>query len=400
KSIGETGNYYKNVVITDGTTDLLIYTINMGDGITGFEVGDVIIANGYIKNYKGTIEMATNNGVYVNAVAVNPGTTGGNTPGGDTEETPKDDTSLDVGSKDAPLTTTEAVNACKDFENKEFSAGRFYVTGVVTKIGSVGSYYSQVYITDGTTELLVYTISLGEGISGFTKGDTIVAYGYMQNYNDTLELTSKKHDDGSYTYVYAISVVDSCANGHDYADATCTAPKTCKVCDATEGSTIDHNYVDGACSVCGAKAPVAGQTTVNVVIADYADAKGWANSVLYDTVVIDNVVSVKATGTPYTNSNGQTYDLNTGKYYTSGENWRIYQNENPQVTITAEGKTIVSVKITYAVKNTGCLTLDGETITSGTVVDVNASSITFSVGNTGEATNGQAQITAIEVIYQ
>ena len=113
-------------------------------------------------------------------------------------------------------------------------------------------------------------------------------------------------------------------------------------------------------------------------------------------MTLDENVSVTTSGTPVGN-----YGLNTGKYYTSGNNWRIYQNENPSVTITAaEGKTIVSVKITYSIKNTGTLTLNGENIASDTVVEVNANSVTFSVGNTGTATNGQAQITAIEVVYQ
>ena len=106
-------------------------------------------------------------------------------------------------------------------------------------------------------------------------------------------------------------------------------------------------------------------------------------------------ITVTATGTP----NGD-YGLNTGKYYENGENWRIYQNETPAVTITAAaGKTIVSVKITYDTKNDGTLTMGETQIASDTVVTVNANSVTFSVGNTGTKTNGQAQITAIEVIY-
>ena len=50
---------------------MLIYTINMSDGITGFEVGDTIVAYGYIKNYNDIIEMATYDGsVYVYVVKV------------------------------------------------------------------------------------------------------------------------------------------------------------------------------------------------------------------------------------------------------------------------------------------------------------------------------------------
>lgn len=45
------------------------------------------------------------------------------------------------------------------------------------------------------------------------------------------------------------------AASHNWSDATCTAPKTCTKCGATEGSTAKHNYSDGACTVCGAEDP-------------------------------------------------------------------------------------------------------------------------------------------------
>ena len=161
---------------------------------------------------------------------------------------------VNYGTLEAPVTTTQAVNACKDFADGDVSAQPFYVTGTVTKITATGSYYSQVYITDGTTELLIYTISMGEGITGFTKTDTITAYGYIKNYSGTIEMASHKADGTNNTFVYAVAVVDSCAAGHDFADATCTAPKTCKVCDTTEGEPAEHVYVNGKC-VCGKDEP-------------------------------------------------------------------------------------------------------------------------------------------------
>ena len=45
------------------------------------------------------------------------------------------------------------------------------------------------------------------------------------------------------------------ALGHDWADATCTTPKTCKVCGETEGEALGHTYdnaCDADCNVCGA----------------------------------------------------------------------------------------------------------------------------------------------------
>ena len=130
-------------------------------------------------------------------------------------------------------------------------------------------------------------------------------------------------------------------------------------------------------------------TTETVVIADYAAAKGWKNDTQYSEIKINSLITVTAEG-----------GANTGKYYTSGNNWRIYQSENPTLTIVAkEGCSIVSVKITYKAEKTGILTQNASNIASGAVVNVNASSVVFGVGNTGEETKGQVRITEIEVVY-
>lgn len=45
---------------------------------------------------------------------------------------------------------------------------------------------------------------------------------------------------------------------HTYADASCTAPKTCTICGATEGDALDHSYAAATCTtpktctICGA----------------------------------------------------------------------------------------------------------------------------------------------------
>ena len=230
-------------------------------------------------------------------------------------------------------------------------------------------------------EILVYGVKDADGKDYGTfatkpgVGDTITVTGNIQNYYGTPEIANGV-------------LVSFEAHTCSFSEATCTVPATCALCGATNGTAPGHNYVGGVCTACGGNEN-AEEVTVSVVIADYADDNSWANGTKYTEIVIDENIKVTASG-----------GSNTGKYYTSGENWRIYQNESPSVTITAEnGKTIVSVKITYAAQNTGCLTLNGENVASGTVVDVDAASITFSVGNTGTAENGQARITAIEVIY-
>lgn len=137
------------------------------------------------------------------------------------------------------------------------------------------------------------------------------------------------------------------------------------------------------------------ETTITKTIAEVATANGWEDATLYPSIDLGDV-TINLTATPV-----GTYGQNTGKYYTNGNEWRTYQNESPAIKIAAkEGLTIVSVKITYAAKNSGVLTNGSENVKSGTVVDVNASSITFGVGNTGTKTNGQVKITAIEIVYQ
>ena len=136
-------------------------------------------------------------------------------------------------------------------------------------------------------------------------------------------------------------------------------------------------------------APSSTTTTATLSISSYAGANGWTNESKHESVAVDeNITATASDGT------------NTGKYYTSGTNWRLYQSESAKLTLTAdEGCTITSVKITYASEKTGVLKYNNSTVSSGSVLSVSGSEIVLSVGNSGSATNGQARITAIEVTY-
>ena len=256
------------------------------------------------------------------------------------------------------------------------------VTGTVNEVNyawsdSNGNMSVTIYDAEGN-KLYIYKLA-----TKVNMGDVITVTGDMDTYKESRQIAAG-----------ATAVVVTAHVCTEFTDATCTAPKTCTLCGKTEGDALGHNYVEGACDRCGAAEPSG--DTVTVTIADIATANGWADSTLYESFKLNDVITVTATGTPYND-----YALNTGKYYVSSSTWRVYQNETPSLTIAAaEGKTIVSVKVTYSVKNGGVLTQGDAQIESGAVVTVNANSVTFSVGNTGTKTNGQAQITAIEVIYQ
>ena len=258
------------------------------------------------------------------------------------------------------------------------------VTGTVNEVNyawsdSNGNMSVTIYDAEGN-KLYIYKLA-----TKVNKGDVITVTGDMDTYSGSRQIAAG-----------ATAEIISAHTCTEFTDATCTAPKTCNLCGKTEGSALGHNYVEGACDRCGAAEPSGEQTTLNVTIADFAAANGWENSQPYTEFKLNDDITVTVTGTPVGD-----YGLNSGKFYTSNSSWRVYQNENPAFTITAaEGKTIATVKVTYTSSKTGVLTLDGANVETASVVTVNAATVTFSVGNTGTATNGQAQITAIEVIYQ
>lgn len=134
-----------------------------------------------------------------------------------------------------------------------------------------------------------------------------------------------------------------------------------------------------------AVAGASGETTKEVTISDM----GWVDQTKYTSLDIDDNVSVTL-----------TVGSNTGKYFTNGGNWRLYQNEDAKMTITTKtGYTLKSVSITFSPNNGGTLIYGGKAITSNSVVTLSGTSATFSVGNSGTKTNGQIRISKIKVVY-
>jgi len=153
-----------------------------------------------------------------------------------------------------------------------------------------------------------------------------------------------------------------------------------------ETSTLSVSINEGTTFTIEIKTATA-DSQVLVTIADYATANSWTNSTKYTSLTVDPTTTVTVSG-----------GSNTGKYYTSGNNWRLYENETPSLVITST-RTIAKVIIEYTVANTGVL-LNGTTqVETGSEVIVNATTITFGVGNTGTVTNGNVRVSSIKVIY-
>ena len=128
-------------------------------------------------------------------------------------------------------------------------------------------------------------------------------------------------------------------------------------------------------------------TTVTKTVEELATANSWENGVVVTPFALDEVISVSTEAT----------DANTGKYYTSGQQIRLYQTGAAKLIISAaDGYTISSITLEYASQNGGIFA----EAASGTAVDFeNVQSATFTVANSGEATNGQARVTSISVTY-
>ena len=216
-----------------------------------------------------TYAMSNNNGTS-NAPAAVAVTVDGNKLSGDIEDTIKwNITNTSGGSIIYPNGTTDTWLYCTSSNN-----------GV-----RVGTNAANLFTIDATSGYLMHT-----GTSrylGVYNAQDVRCYGNTtgNTANQTLAfyvLTSSTPESGDTTCEHAntttttvpatctaagetietctdcgetVSTTEIEAKGHTWSAATCTAPKTCSVCSATEGEKLAHNYVDGECSVCGATDP-------------------------------------------------------------------------------------------------------------------------------------------------
>ena len=238
-----------------------------------------------------------------------------------------------------------------------------------------------------------FTIKNVEG--GITIQDAYGRYLYMSgtynNFNFSKDLptsghifTISKNDDGTYTIVNALT-----KKTLGYGDGEYT---TWAAFAADKLSSIKSSKVTIAAYVAEGTAAT---TTVTVVISDYATANNWENNKKYNEFKMDDNITINAV-------NHHERNNNTGAYNLKSKTWRVYQSDNGTLTFTAaEGKTIKTIKITFTGNYESDYLLNGETeYASDAVITVDANTITFTVGtHESGKTNGQAQISKIEVVY-
>ncbi len=131
------------------------------------------------------------------------------------------------------------------------------------------------------------------------------------------------------------------------------------------------------------------ETTLEFNIATIATKNNWTNGVKYSTLPTENdklTINVSGGG-------------NTGKYYSSDNTWRIYQNESPKLVISSIDSSIKSITLNYKNKNNGVAIYNENNYKTGTNIIVNSTSASITVGSTKSGiTNGNIQITSMKVV--
>lgn len=326
----------------------------------------------------------------------------------------------------AAKTVSEAFTACDELTD---SSGANVVDDAFTRVsGTVKTISDKSYtITDGVSDLVVYD---AKGLlTNVHLEDTLEVYGNLNKRYGVCQITNiglmnveaatytisvaegiehgslaLSATSGSYGDVVTITITP--ASGYKLATLT-YAGVACQI-DGTETSyeiTLTSSGVVEATFVPAAQnLPVTVTKTMNDVVSDYNTAhpdghvvisSGSGDQTCYTSLSLDGVVTMSTSG-----------DKNCGSFWpiSSGSStyeWRLYQNKGGNITITAaSGYTLQSVKITFNIKNTGTLVkTDSSTLTSGTADEVSGNTVTYTVGNSGSATNGQVLVRGIEVIY-
>ena len=313
------------------------------------------------------------------------------------------------------------------FIQKADIANAYRLSGTVTdfNIDSEEKKYMKITMKDDTGEILVYSFKEGEfdKWSGLiTLGGAIKVVGTYKNYQGTHEVVDatieifEANPDYKYCSVdgsceIEVSAVATSAQIKIKANAawTITPSQGSITADPSSGETdtvvtlsfpanesteAEQVYiltlrseaasVEQTITLTQDKAAADGAAEVEFHIEAIAKANNWENGTKYTSIEKDGVtLSV-------TNGGG-----NTGKYYTNGNEWRFYQSESAQLTISvAPNLSFVSALMEYKITNTAVLVdADGSEVPSGS----ESTHTVYSVGNTGSATNGQVKFTKIVV---
>lgn len=173
----------------------------------------------------------------------------------------------------------------------------------------------------------------------------------------------KKHIRLFLLLLAALAILSGCSCKHEWAEATCDAPKTCTRCGQTEGEPLSHQWAEATCAVpktctlCGKTRGEAlphtwqetdYQNPQTCTVCGATEGKPLTAAFVEHGLVINTTVREEPydyiTGC-YKNSSKQT----VGKLYIS--NYRIFESDDTHAAIDAYEWRAFDVKIEFTDKN-------------------------------------------------
>lgn len=291
------------------------------------------------------------------------------------------------------LTIEQAIEIGNLFTKDTYTETKYYVTGRIKSV--YNTTYGNMYLVDENgNEITVYGTFSADGETKYgsmtekpADGDIVTVYGVIGYY------TSAQFKNAWIT--------EYTVHEHEYSDATCQAGPTCAYCGATNGDKIDHNFVDGYCTMCQMKEPSDDQEIITVSkthkeIASIAGVTAGQNTgkITGKNIALDeNVTLVCAKGT------------STSDPCIYSESIRMYQGGATMTFTSSNGAALKTIVITLATKSggQGPITVTGGTasaLTNNTyTITVDDGVTTVTVKTAGTSSSTRLYVAGIEVTY-
>lgn len=249
------------------------------------------------------------------------------------------------GTEDSPYSVDGALAKFATLASKSYSDEKVYVKGMVVTAPTENTTYSSYtfYIADTTDgeQMQVYSAVLQSGVSAPSQNDIVTLYGYVEKYNDTLEVTYLKDSDGKYdnAAIIACTKGTSTISAKENANATITLDATSGLNGTTftfavaakNGYELSGVYVNSKAVTAGSDGKytgtINGDTVVSVALLD-PNAQG-------------GTISVDMT------KNFETYSAGWGNSYSQ------YSVSSADLDVTAAS---ITVEMSRASKQTGTIT--------------------------------------------
>ena len=273
------------------------------------------------------------------------------------------------------LTITQANEIGLGKAHNTYTSGKYYVTGTILSIdpdktdSTQLNTYGNMTITDadGNT-LYIYGLYNSDGTVRFDKmepqpaiGDIITVLGIIGNYNDNTQMKNG--------WVTAVNPEDPEEPGDELIGDEITLTVGAGQIRITQINVFYRKVLaDGQYEPSLESNPVG--LFKSISIADYAalETNNWQNATQYSNVdiLIDPETQQRCIyATAVSDGN------NTGKYYTSGQQWRFYNSDNGKLIIKSENNYIIDkVQLAYSIYDGGTLLLNGQELVKGQDIPV------------------------------